>query len=145
MIEAAWLHDVLEDTEFRREDLAARGISAEAIAMVEAVTKRAGEPKEEYLARVLACPGAVEVKRADLADDTDPERLQRLEPEARARLSAKDATAFALLDLDPVHPVGEHRSRLWRDRSARARQVNSMRRHGTSPFVTRFRGAGSGA
>lgn len=103
VLEAAWLHDVLEDTSVTRDELAAHGISAEAIAMVEAVTKRAGEPREAYFARVLACPGALEVKRADLADNTDPERLARLDEATRARLEAKYATAFELLGIEPVH------------------------------------------
>lgn len=103
VVQAAWLHDVLEDTSVTREDLAARGISAEVIAMVEAVTKRDGEPREAYFARVLACPGALEVKRVDLADNTAPERLGRLDDATRSHLEAKYATAFELLGIGPVH------------------------------------------
>ena len=106
VIEAARLHDVLEDTSFTRDDLAARGISEEAIAMVEAVTKRESEPVEAYFARILACPGAAEVKRADLADNTDPARMALLEPERRAKLEAKYARAFALLGIEPVRGAG---------------------------------------
>ncbi|NLT27087.1 MAG: HD domain-containing protein [Microbacteriaceae bacterium] len=107
VIEAAWLHDVLEDTPFTRDDLAARGISAEAIAMVEAVTKRDGEPVEAYFERVRACPGAADVKRADLADNTDPARLALLDADRRAKLEAKYARAFGLLGIPPVHGAGQ--------------------------------------
>lgn len=103
VVDAAWLHDVLEDTALTRDDLAARGISPEAIAMVEALTKRDGEPPEAYFARVLACPGALEVKRADLADNTDPDRLGRLDDATRSRLEAKYAAAFRMLGIEPVH------------------------------------------
>ena len=41
-----------------------------------AVTKRAGEPPEAYAGRILATPGALLVKEADLAHNADPARLR---------------------------------------------------------------------
>lgn len=84
---AAWLHDVLEDTEITAEDLAERGYPPEVIATVQAVTKSPA-PEMTYAQRIdrLARAGtvsAIRVKLADLTDNSDPDRLARL-PEAKA-------------------------------------------------------------
>lgn len=65
-----------------------------------AVTKRSGEPPEEYAARILATPGAPLVKEADLAHNADPARLAVLDDATRTRLTAKYARMRALLGLD---------------------------------------------
>ncbi|MEP7021591.1 MAG: hypothetical protein ABI808_13140 [Pseudonocardiales bacterium] len=66
----------------------------------------AGDPDAEAVAWLhdvvedtpsTADPLAVTVKRADLADNSDPERVARLDPETRARLEAKYAHARELL------------------------------------------------
>jgi hypothetical protein len=91
VIAAAWLHDVLEDTDWTADDLLAHGITPQTVRVVEAVTKRPGEPVEIYAARIAAIPAAVLVKRADLDDNSDPERLSLLDPDTRARLGRKYA------------------------------------------------------
>ncbi len=68
--------------------------------IVLAVTKRPGEPPEAYAARILATPGALLVKEADLAHNADPARLAVLDDATRARLTAKYARMRALLGLD---------------------------------------------
>jgi len=95
---AAWLHDVLEDTGTTAADLTAQGIPASVISAVEALTRRDGEAPDDYYARVAANPLALQVKRADMADNTDPERLARLDPALRARLEAKYDHARLVLD-----------------------------------------------
>ncbi|NUT53070.1 MAG: HD domain-containing protein [Saccharothrix sp.] len=95
---AAVLHDVVEDTSVTAEDLLAAGCPSEVVATVLALSHRDGESQEDYLARVLADPVAVEVKRADIADNTSPPRLARLDPATRDRLRAKYARALAILD-----------------------------------------------
>ena len=84
---AAWLHDVLEDTEITAADLAARGYAPEVIDTVQAVTK-SPDPEMTYAQRIerLARAGtvsAIRVKLADLTDNSDPDRLGQL-PEAKA-------------------------------------------------------------
>lgn len=98
-VAAAWLHDVLEDTPVTAEDLRASRIPDEVISAVVAVSRRDGEPAEEYYARVRADALALEVKAADLADNTDPARTSLLDPETRERLHAKYAKARSLLGL----------------------------------------------
>jgi len=95
---AAWLHDVLEDAQTTASDLAAQGVPAAVVAAVETLTKRTGESRDDYYARVAANPLALKVKRADIADNTDPERLAQLDPAVRARLTAKYDHARAVLD-----------------------------------------------
>lgn len=103
LVDAAWLHDVLEDTPLTRSDLERLGVPDEVLDIVEAVTKREGEAKVDYFARIRRCPGAVAVKRADLADNTDPSRLAKLSPELQDRLALKYAAAFEQLEVSPVH------------------------------------------
>ena len=90
-VTAAWLHDVLEDTPLTSDDLCAAGFSEAVIGTVEALTTTGDEPMDDYAARVAALPAAVIVKRADLADNGDPVRLDRLDPATRDRLEKKYA------------------------------------------------------
>ncbi|GAU65452.1 hypothetical protein SSP35_01_07940 [Streptomyces sp. NBRC 110611] len=100
-IAAAWLHDAVEDAALSREWLAGAALSDATKAMVLAVTKRPGEPPAAYTARILATPGALLIKEADLAHNTDPSRLSVLDAPTRDRLTAKYARVRALLGLAP--------------------------------------------
>lgn len=88
-IAAAWLHDVLEDTALEADDLRAEGIPDEVVTAVEAVTKRPGQDARSYAAAVLASPIGLEVKEADLDDNSDPARLQLLDETTQRRLVKK--------------------------------------------------------
>ncbi|MFE2106109.1 HD domain-containing protein [Kitasatospora sp. NPDC059463] len=101
-IAAGWLHDAIEDDALTREWLAAAALSDTTKAIVDALTKRPGEPLEEYTARILATPGALVVKRADLAHNSDPARLASLDPATAERLAAKYRRTRDLLGLDPA-------------------------------------------
>lgn len=96
-VAAGWLHDVVEDTGTTAEDLLRAGVPEEAVAAVLAVTKRAGESAEAYAGRVSQTPLAAEVKRADLADNTDPQRLGLLDETTRRRLTKKYQRMVVLL------------------------------------------------
>ncbi|MEU9027866.1 HD domain-containing protein [Streptomyces sp. NPDC048383] len=96
---AAWLHDSVEDDALSAEWLAGAALPDAVKAMVLALTKRPREPLEEYAARILATPGAVLVKEADLAHNADPVRLSVLDDPTRARLSAKYAYVRSLLGI----------------------------------------------
>jgi (p)ppGpp synthase/HD superfamily hydrolase len=94
---AAVLHDVVEDTAVTDSDLLAAGCPPEVVATVLALSHRDGEGQEDYLARVRTDPVAVEVKRADIADNTSPARLALLDPATQDRLRAKYARALEIL------------------------------------------------
>lgn len=96
---AAWLHDVVEDTDVTLDDL--RGVvSPTVVSAVDALTHREGETPGDYYARILRSATAVRVKTADIDDNADPERLARLDPASRERLTAKYEEARNLLGLD---------------------------------------------
>ncbi|MEX2981537.1 HD domain-containing protein [Streptomyces sp. C36] len=99
-IAAAWLHDAVEDDALTVEWLAGAALPRRTKDIVLAVTKRPGEPPEAYAARILATPGALLVKAADLAHNADPGRLAALDDAAtRDRLRRKYARVRALLGL----------------------------------------------
>ena len=94
----AWLHDVVEDARVtidRIED----EFGSQVADAVDAITRRPDEPTSDSYVRVKANPTALTVKAADLADNTDPARLQLLEPDVRAGLVAKYAHARHALGL----------------------------------------------
>ncbi|WP_280876974.1 HD domain-containing protein [Streptomyces pseudovenezuelae] len=100
-IAAAWLHDAVEDDARSAHWLEGAALSRRTKDIVRAVTKRAGEAPEAYARRILDTPGALLVKRADLAHNADPARLARLDDEAtRTRLTEKYARMRALLGLE---------------------------------------------
>ncbi|MFJ9863498.1 HD domain-containing protein [Streptomyces sp. NPDC101165] len=96
-IAAAWLHDSVEDDALSEEWLTAAALTPRTKAIVRAVTKRTGEEPEAYARRILATPGALLVKQADLAHNADPERLAVLDEPTRKRLTEKYARMRALL------------------------------------------------
>lgn len=98
-IAAAWLHDAIEDDALSQDWLAAADLPQQAKDMVLAVTKRPGEDLETYTSRILAVPGALLIKQADLAHNADPDRLAVLDEPTRTRLSAKYAHVRGLLGL----------------------------------------------
>jgi len=94
---AAVLHDVIEDTEVTADDLLAAGAPPAVVTAVIALSKTPGEPQADYLARVAADPIAVVVKHADMADNSAPHRLARLDRPTQDRLRTKYADARRLL------------------------------------------------
>ncbi|WP_236240697.1 HD domain-containing protein [Streptomyces sp. CC228A] len=98
-IAAAWLHDAVEDGALSPRWLADAPLAPQVKDMVLALTKRPGEAPADYAARILAVPGALLVKEADLAHNADPDRLAVLDEAVRARLTAKYAHMRQLLGL----------------------------------------------
>ncbi|MFE7274387.1 HD domain-containing protein [Streptomyces sp. NPDC057623] len=98
-IAAAWLHDAVEDDALSEQWLEDAPLSPRTKAVVRALTKHPGEPPETYAARILATPGALLVKQADLAHNADPTRLAVLDETTRKRLTEKYARMRALLGL----------------------------------------------
>ncbi|MBZ6284995.1 HD domain-containing protein [Streptomyces olivaceus] len=96
-IAAAWLHDAVEDDALTERWLDGAALSRRTKDIVRALTRRPGEPPEEYAARILATPGALLVKEADLAHNADPARLAVLDEATRTRLAEKYARMRVLL------------------------------------------------
>jgi (p)ppGpp synthase/HD superfamily hydrolase len=97
---AALLHDVIEDAGITAAELADRGIPTGAIEAVELLTRRPEVASADYYQRIRDHPVAREVKLADLADNTDHERLANLSEPDRARLARKYADAYRALGAD---------------------------------------------
>jgi (p)ppGpp synthase/HD superfamily hydrolase len=67
-VAAAWLHDVVEDSEVTLHDLTEMGFDIEVVDAVEALTKRPGERYEQFILRADQNVIARVVKRADVED-----------------------------------------------------------------------------
>ena len=91
----AMLHDVVEDTDVTAAQLREK-FPAEVVDAVVAITRNKGEG-DEYYERVRANPLALRVKLADIADNLDPVRLAKLEPDDRSRLTRKYEHALSVL------------------------------------------------
>ena len=70
----AWLHDVLEDTDFDKNELQ-RIFGGEIMDALDCVTRREDESWEAYIDRVSGNPIAVKVKLADLTHNMDLSRI----------------------------------------------------------------------
>ena len=80
----AVLHDVLEDTDWTRDDLAESGVEGDVLEVVETLTRRPEERDDEFVSRICTSRGDVgaiarRVKLADLTvnlanADSDEER-----------------------------------------------------------------------
>jgi (p)ppGpp synthase/HD superfamily hydrolase len=86
VVAAAWLHDVLEDTAVTEAGLRRR-FPATVVDAVRALTRAPGEEPDAYYGRVRADAVALQVKRADLASNTDPRRTALLDPVTCERLT----------------------------------------------------------
>ncbi|MFJ8849328.1 HD domain-containing protein [Streptomyces sp. NPDC102437] len=98
-IAAAWLHDTIEDNVLSREWLDSAQLPQEVKDLVDAMTKRPGEGDASYTQRILATPGARLIKEADLAHNSDPDRLALLDEPTRSQLGEKYTRMRRLLDL----------------------------------------------
>lgn len=99
------LHDVVEDTEWTFEMLAAEGFSTEIIEALRCVTKLSeNEPYDKFIARVKTNPLAVAVKINDLTDNMDIRRLPYLSDKDVKRLK-KYLKAYKQLIGEPIYSV----------------------------------------
>lgn len=95
---AAVLHDIVEDTDITDQDLLACGFSDKTILIVHLMARREDEPDEVYYARLRAYEPARRLKLdADMASNSDPERLALVEPVTRQKLTEKYAQAKTML------------------------------------------------
>ena len=82
----AVLHDVVEDTPVTFEQLAAEGFSAEILAALRLVTHAPDVSYDDYISAVMTNRTAMEVKIADLEDNSDIRRLSQVDDRAVDRL-----------------------------------------------------------
>ena len=91
----ALLHDVVEDTDYTLEDLAAEGFEKEILEAVALMTHEDDVPYLDYVAKLKNNPIARAVKLADLAHNSDLSRIGEVDDEIRKRLEKyKKATAL---------------------------------------------------
>ena len=93
----ALLHDVIEDTVYTLEDLAAMGFPASVLDALALLTHRDGEPYLAYVERLRHNPIARAVKLADLRHNSDLSRLDSVGEADLARVR-KYREAIALLN-----------------------------------------------
>ena len=99
------LHDVVEDTDWTFEALAAEGFSEEVIAALRCVTKLSeNENYDDFIERVKKNPLAVAVKINDLSDNMDIRRLPYLSDKDVKRLK-KYLKAYKRLVGEPVYSI----------------------------------------
>ena len=95
----ALLHDVVEDTHYTFEDLAAMDYPAEVLDALRLLTHDDCIPYLTYVARLKSNPIARKVKLADLRHNSDLSRLEHVDARALARVE-KYRQAIALLEAE---------------------------------------------
>ncbi len=83
----AILHDVVEDTPWTPEKLAAEGFPSHILEALACVTKHHGETYEQFVERSAVNPIARRVKLADLEDNMDIRRLHEVTEKDLPRLN----------------------------------------------------------
>ena len=92
----ALLHDVVEDTDYTLEDLAAMGFQPRVLDAIRLMTHDENVPYMDYVTKIRENPIARAVKLADLNHNSDLSRLDHVDEKAKARV-AKYAEAIKLL------------------------------------------------
>lgn len=93
----ALLHDVVEDTLYTIDDIAAMGFGDEVTDALALLTHDEAVPYLEYVAALRSNPVSRAVKCADLMHNSDESRLDKITPKDWARLQ-KYRAALAVLD-----------------------------------------------
>ena len=96
VITAGILHDIVEDTAYTIEDLAAMGFGNQVLDAIRLMTHTDGVSYMDYVAKIKTNPIARAVKLADLAHNSDLSRLDVIDDDAIARVE-KYAAALRFL------------------------------------------------
>ncbi|MFF2496608.1 hypothetical protein [Agromyces sp. NPDC058064] len=86
---AAWLHDVIERSAVSEQELLEAGVRPDIVEVVLLLTRTPEMSDDAYFARIRTNPLARRVKLADVADNSAPWRLRKLDYDAQQRLAAK--------------------------------------------------------
>lgn len=95
----AWLHDVVEDSDFTIAEIKCFGLPDNIIEAVEAITKREDEDYKTYIQRVKANTLAKKVKLEDLKHNMDTLRFTCKPTEKDLKRQKKYERAFLELSL----------------------------------------------
>lgn len=93
----AILHDVIEDSSYTFSDLAEQGISKECIEALMVLTHNPNVPYMDYITNIAKNNIAIQVKLADLKDNSDLSRLLKITQKDKDR-AKKYRIAIAYLD-----------------------------------------------
>ena len=93
----ALLHDVVEDTDYKLDDIAAMGFGQDVVDALALMTHDKNVPYLDYVAKIKDNPIAKAVKLADLAHNSDLTRLDVIDEKTRKRME-KYKTAIKLLE-----------------------------------------------
>jgi (p)ppGpp synthase/HD superfamily hydrolase len=96
-VQAAWLHDVIEDTACTVPDLVQAYVHPHVIEIVSAMTHDPHEPYADYIERVRSVEDAVLVKLCDIYDNLNPSRMAIMDAPTQRRLRTKYAKAIEIL------------------------------------------------
>lgn len=108
---ASLLHDSVEDGKATAESLLEAGVPPAAVSLVLTLTKEGHQSYADYVRGVKANVRAALVKRCDLDDNADPQRLALLEGDVADRLRIKYEQARALLaDGAGLHGIAQGRA-----------------------------------
>jgi len=95
----AVMHDLVEDTPVTLEDLKAKGFSDAVLNGVDLVTHRSDVSYEDYIVRIKTNPLALDVKLADLKDNTvEPNFVSRRLKSTRLRSNSKVLAQLSIPD-----------------------------------------------
>lgn len=94
------LHDIIEDTSVSINNLATLGFREEYLKVLDYITRKDGQSYEEYIDKILSSNNTVvlDIKLADLNNNTDPERLAKLPINEQIRLKEKYQKAKELIE-----------------------------------------------
>lgn len=97
---AALLHDVLEDLPVTTADLRDMGYSERTVWLVEQLTRLRSETYMDFIRRIKATgdAGLIAIKLADIADNSDPERIAALPEAERGIVRRYDRARRALTE-----------------------------------------------
>lgn len=108
----ALLHDTVEDTSVTFEELKSAGFTDDVLESLRLVTHEKDVPYDDYIEGLIHDPVSVEVKIADLEDNSDIRRLKEIGVKDVERLKKYLRTHRRLVDhkLASVPEQGERRS-----------------------------------
>lgn len=72
----ALLHDILEDTDVKEQELLDAGLTQREIEIIKTLTRKTGESYREYILRVADDRDAAKIKLADLSHNMDLSRIK---------------------------------------------------------------------
>lgn len=93
----AVLHDVLEDSNWTKEDLRVWGFSEEIVGIIVALTRRHSERYFDYIERLSQHPITTRVKLADLRDNMNLKRIKNPSGEDFLRMKKYQKAILILL------------------------------------------------